>query len=77
MYVEEIDLCLRLRRAGWKVRYIPELTVLHHAGASTRQSSAAMKAQLFKSRRLFNRRYHGRLYNLAWEAIVRLGGAPR
>lgn len=73
MYVEEIDLCWRLRNAGWKIRYLPELTVLHHAGASTRQHSAAMKAQLFCSRRIFNRRYHGPLFNLAWESIVRLG----
>jgi N-acetylglucosaminyl-diphospho-decaprenol L-rhamnosyltransferase len=73
MYVEEIDLAWRLKRAGWKIRYIPELTVLHHAGASTRQRSAEMKAQLLRSRRLFNRRYRGPRFTLAWEAIVRLG----
>jgi N-acetylglucosaminyl-diphospho-decaprenol L-rhamnosyltransferase len=70
MYVEEIDLCWRLKAAGWKVRYLPELTVLHHAGASTRQRSAAMKEQLFQSRRIFNRRYRGRLFNLAWEGLL-------
>jgi N-acetylglucosaminyl-diphospho-decaprenol L-rhamnosyltransferase len=73
MYVEEIDLSWRLKRAGWKVHYLPELTVLHHAGASTRQRPAAMRTELFRSRRLFNRRYRGPLFNLAWEAIVRLG----
>lgn len=73
MYVEEVDLCWRLKQAGWKIRYIPELTVLHHAGASTRQRSAAMKAQLFRSRRLFNRRYRGPLFNAAWEATVWAG----
>jgi N-acetylglucosaminyl-diphospho-decaprenol L-rhamnosyltransferase len=72
MYVEEVDLCWRLHRAGWKVRYLPELTVLHHAGASTRQRSAAMSAQLVRSRRIFNRRYHGRAFNLAWEALLLL-----
>lgn len=75
MYVEEIDLSWRLKQAGWKVRYLPELTVLHHAGASTRQASSAMRAQLFRSRRLFNRRYRGPLFNLAWEVIVRFGRA--
>src|SRR5581483_11522259 len=76
IYVEEIDLCRRLKQAGWKIRYLPELTVLHHAGGSTRQTPEAMRQQLFHSRRLFNRRYHGALFNLAWEVIVRLGGAP-
>ncbi|HEX6513533.1 MAG TPA: glycosyltransferase family 2 protein, partial [Chloroflexota bacterium] len=68
MYVDEVDLCWRLQAAGWKVRYIPELTVLHHAGASTRQRSEAMKAQLLHSRRIFNRRHRGPLFNAAWEA---------
>lgn len=72
MYVEEIDLCWRLKRGGWKLRYLPELTVLHHAGASTRQRRPAMQAQLFHSRRIFNRRYRGRLFNLGWEALVHL-----
>lgn len=73
MYVEEIDLCWRMRQAGWKARYLPELTVLHHAGASTRQRRSAMNQQLYRSRRLFNRRYHGPLFNAAWEAIVWAG----
>ena len=69
MYVEEIDLCWRLKRAGWKLRYLPELTVLHHAGASTSQRRPDMQAQLLRSRRIFNRRYHGPLFNLTWEAM--------
>jgi len=72
MYVEEIDLCWRLKQAGWKLRYIPELKVLHHAGASTRQTAPAMKAQLYKSRRIFNRRYRGPVFNAIWEGLVAL-----
>ena len=29
---EEPDLCLRIKRAGWKVTYIPQMTIIHHAG---------------------------------------------
>ena len=32
MYCEEPDLCLRIRRAGWRVRHLPSVTILHHAG---------------------------------------------
>lgn len=76
MYVEEIDLCWRLRQAGWVVSYVPELTVLHHAGQSTRQVAPEMRRQLYRSRRLFNARYRGRLFRAAWETIARAGGAP-
>jgi N-acetylglucosaminyl-diphospho-decaprenol L-rhamnosyltransferase len=35
MYVEDVDLCTRLRRAGWEVLFSPELEVLHIGGVST------------------------------------------
>ena len=76
MYAEEIDLCWRLRKAGWTIAYLPELTVLHHAGQSTRQVPLAMRRQLYRSRALFNRKHRGPAFNLAWRLLVRAGGAP-
>lgn len=35
MYVEDVDLCWRLRRAGWGVRYEPAAKVVHEQGRST------------------------------------------
>jgi N-acetylglucosaminyl-diphospho-decaprenol L-rhamnosyltransferase len=35
MFVEDVDLCTRLRRAGWDVLFSPELEVLHIGGVST------------------------------------------
>ncbi len=35
MYVEDVDLCWSLRRAGWRVAYEPGGTVVHVQGAST------------------------------------------
>lgn len=42
MYVEDVDLGLRLRRAGWRLRYVPEAEVVHRVGASTGRRRAAM-----------------------------------
>jgi N-acetylglucosaminyl-diphospho-decaprenol L-rhamnosyltransferase len=30
LYCEDIDLCRRLGRAGWKIYYVPSTTVVHH-----------------------------------------------
>jgi N-acetylglucosaminyl-diphospho-decaprenol L-rhamnosyltransferase len=30
LYCEEIDLCFRLRKAGWITYYVPSTTVIHH-----------------------------------------------
>lgn len=35
MYVEDLDLCHRIRQAGWKVVYDPAPEVVHVVGAST------------------------------------------
>jgi len=32
LYSEEPDLCLRIKRAGWAIRHVPAMTILHHAG---------------------------------------------
>ena len=32
IYSEEPDLCLRIKRAGWEIRHLPEMTIVHHAG---------------------------------------------
>ena len=31
IYSEEPDLCLRMKQAGWEVRHLPFMTILHHA----------------------------------------------
>lgn len=42
MFAEDMDLCWRLRRAGWKVGFCPEATVTHHEGISRRAHPFAM-----------------------------------
>lgn len=32
IYSEETDLCLRIKNAGWEVRHLPTMTIIHHAG---------------------------------------------
>jgi GT2 family glycosyltransferase len=41
MHMEEIDLCWRLRRAGWTIRSVPNSVVLHEGGHTLRPDSWA------------------------------------
>ncbi len=40
LYVEDVDLGVRLRRAGWRLAFEPGARVVHRVGASTRQRRA-------------------------------------
>jgi GT2 family glycosyltransferase len=45
-YYEDVDYCVRLRQAGWRVIYEPAATVVHDEFASAESSSSAMGLQL-------------------------------
>jgi N-acetylglucosaminyl-diphospho-decaprenol L-rhamnosyltransferase len=77
MYCEEIDWCIRARRAGWGVYCVPQAHIVHLAGQSTSQFREQMFVALWRSRyRLFDR-YYGRAHNWAVRMIVRAGLAKR
>ncbi len=42
MYMEDVDLCWRLRRAGWRIGYEPAAGVVHEIGGSTDQTPYRM-----------------------------------
>lgn len=39
MYGEDLDLCYRVQKAGYKVYYVPETKIIHYKGESTKRSS--------------------------------------
>jgi N-acetylglucosaminyl-diphospho-decaprenol L-rhamnosyltransferase len=49
MYVEDVDLCWRLRRAGWRIAYEPGGEVTHVHGASTARHPYRMIAEHHRS----------------------------
>jgi len=64
LYFEEVDLCLRARRAGWNCWYVPESRVVHLVGAASGISDYRKKAPRrpsywFESRRRFFLKNYG------------------
>ncbi len=49
MYVEDLDLCWRLGRAGWKVRYVPQAVIVHEQGRSAARYPLRMLAAHHRS----------------------------
>ncbi len=60
MYVEDVDLCWRLRGAGWRVAYEPSARVVHRGGVSTARHPYKMIVRHHRSwLRFARKRYRG------------------
>jgi GT2 family glycosyltransferase len=73
MYVEEIDWCMRVKRAGWDIYCVPEAEIVHYEGQSTRQVRPHMIVALWRSRYIFFRRYTSPSYCWAVRHLTRAG----
>jgi N-acetylglucosaminyl-diphospho-decaprenol L-rhamnosyltransferase len=49
LYMEEIDLCKRMKEAGWEIFYLPEARFIHHAGGSTSQDWERSQKEYFQN----------------------------
>ncbi len=59
MYSEELDLCRRVKEAGWKIVYLPEARVVHYVGKSSDQALAARHIYFQTSKVHYFRKWHG------------------
>lgn len=79
MYAEEADLCYKLRRAGWKIRFVNDAQIVHYGGQSTKKlvqlsSEIMMRDSVFRLLRKFRGRAYAHTYRigLLLSAMVRL-----
>jgi len=66
LYYEDIDLCLRARRAGWEVGVVPQATAIHESGGSQWRPGTRSRVEriYFQSQAHYFRTHHGRLAEL-------------
>jgi GT2 family glycosyltransferase len=77
MYSEEMDLCFRLKKAGWRISFIPEVTATHIWGGTSRQNKELAFIRLYKSRVLFSRKHYGPLPTLLYKLVLFGGSLTR
>ncbi|MGO9568820.1 MAG: glycosyltransferase family 2 protein [Desulfomonilaceae bacterium] len=58
-FLEETDLAVRMREAGWKVIHDPRATAVHLQGATAKTYHAAARIEFYRSRYLFFRKHYG------------------
>jgi N-acetylglucosaminyl-diphospho-decaprenol L-rhamnosyltransferase len=74
MYSEDVDLCYKVKRAGWKNYFTGAAQVIHRGGKSSKSQTehhfAAVKTR--ESLALYMRDTHGRFYASAYQASTAL-----
>jgi GT2 family glycosyltransferase len=62
-YSEDLDWCVRARRAGWKIFCVPGARIVHYGGAS---SGGRADLEFYRSRCKFLSKYYGRVRPVLW-----------
>jgi GT2 family glycosyltransferase len=74
LFSEECDWCLRVRRAGWDVRHVPGLRLVHHTGRAERPD---LFAQNSHAKVLYARKHFSWPVRTAFRAALALRHAVR
>jgi hypothetical protein len=70
MYCDETDLCHRIKTAGWEIRHLPQMTILHHdrkAGVKPHIESLGAV-----TRRMYARKYFSPSHRAAYIVAIML-----
>ncbi len=77
MYSEDMDLCYRLKQAGWRVSFVSDATATHIWGGTSRQNKELAFIRLYKSRMLFIRKHYSPITTAAYKLVLYLGSLIR
>jgi N-acetylglucosaminyl-diphospho-decaprenol L-rhamnosyltransferase len=70
LYSEETDLCRRIKTAGWEIRHLPTMTILHHGGSA--RLGPKMAAQDAYTRLQYARKHFSPAHRIAYVAALRI-----
>jgi N-acetylglucosaminyl-diphospho-decaprenol L-rhamnosyltransferase len=77
MYAEEIDLCHRMQRAGWRLYWTPQAEVVHLGGQSTQQVPTEMFLNLYGSNIKYFRKHYGLVTAQVYKLILCIAAVSR
>ena len=73
MYGEDLDWAYRIKEAGWRVRYHPDVVVLHYKGQSSRQRPASSIRAFYEAMHIFYDKHYARQHSAPFNALIHAG----
>jgi len=79
MYYEDVDLCLRIKKLGQRIVFVPEAVITHIGGKSSAGLSTKRRIMEYRSLLIYLRKHKGRfrtaLFNLIFKPAAIIGEA--
>jgi GT2 family glycosyltransferase/lipopolysaccharide/colanic/teichoic acid biosynthesis glycosyltransferase len=73
MYGEDVDLCYRIKQAGWRIVYIPKTQAIHYKGESTKKGEMSFVTHFYNAMLIFSRKHFNTRYSLFLRLLLTLG----
>lgn len=73
MYGEDIDLCYRIKKEGWKIFYIPTTKAIHYKGESTKKGEISFVSNFYSAMLIFTNKHFKSHYSIFLRTILTVG----
>lgn len=73
LYGEDLDFAYRAKKAGWKVYYYPQVTVVHYKRRSSSQNRKRAQHEFYRAMHLFYRKHYAKTTPLWLHWLVMAG----
>lgn len=73
MYGEDIDLCYRIKEAGWKIVYCGKSKITHFKGASSKKQKSKLIYEFYRAMYVYYKKHHSNESSFIVNFVVYLG----
>ena len=73
LHCEDLDWCMRFRQKGWKIMFVPSVSVMHYQGASSSSRRVFVLWHKHRSMWRFYRKFYLAQYSALFNVLVWLG----
>lgn len=73
MYGEDLDWCYRIKEAGYRIIYYPEVTTIHYKGGSSKKKRIKTIYEFYRAMYLFYNKHYRNKYSILVTLLVYIG----
>mgnify|MGYP002735096571 CR=1 FL=1 len=73
MYGEDIDLCYRIKEAGWKIVYYGKSSITHLKGASSKKQKSKLIYEFYRAMYVYYKKHHAGESSFIVNIVVYIG----